>query len=79
MELIWVTKAEYLNDYKIHLVFNNRVKGVVDLENSLKGKIFEPLKDVNYFKQFHKNSWTIEWNCRADFAPEYLYDLVQKQ
>ncbi len=78
MELIWITKAEYLSDYKINLVFNNGFQGVVDLENSLENKLFAPLRDKAYFKTFKKNAWTIEWNCNVDFAPEYLYELAKK-
>ena len=78
MELIWVTEAKYLSDYKINVSFNNGEKGVVDLKDSIKGEIFAPLNNINYFKQFKKNSWTIEWDCKADFAPEYLYKLLLK-
>ena len=78
MELIWVTKAKYISDYKIQLVFNDGIKGIVDLENSINGKIYKPLIDKEYFKNFKQNKWTIEWNCEADFAPEYLYQLVKK-
>ncbi len=78
MDLIWVIQAEYLSDYKIQLVFNDGFKGVADLKDSLKGGVFEPLKDKEYFKKFKKNSWTIEWESKADFAPEYLYKLAQQ-
>nr|NQU90868.1 DUF2442 domain-containing protein [Bacteroidota bacterium] len=76
MNLIWVTEARYENDYKIKLFFNDGVSGIVDLKNSIKGKVFEPLKDIDYFKNFTNNSWTIEWENGADFAPEYLYSMI---
>ncbi|MBS9767001.1 MAG: DUF2442 domain-containing protein [Flavobacteriaceae bacterium] len=78
MNLIWITQAEYLSDYKIKLVFNDGFKGVVDLENRIEGTLFKPLKDKEYFRTFKKNSWTIEWNCKVDFAPEYLYELAKQ-
>lgn len=31
MRLIWITKANYLNEYQIEIEFNNNKKGVVDL------------------------------------------------
>ncbi len=37
MDLIWITQAEYLSDYKIQLVFNNGFKGIADLKDSLEG------------------------------------------
>ena len=70
-----VLKAEYLNDYKILLKFNNGVTKIVDLKNELNGKIFEPLKDKNFFKAFSVKLNTVEWENGADFAPEYLYKI----
>jgi len=77
MNLIWVTDAKYVSEYKINLAFNNGVTGIVDLEKCLNGKVFEPLKDTEYFKKFTSNSWTIEWENGADFAPEYLYSMIK--
>jgi hypothetical protein len=31
------------------------------------------------FKKFSRDRWTIGWNCGAGFAPEFLYELTQKQ
>ena len=76
MDLIWVTEATYISDYKIELIFNDGLKKIVNLKDSIKGKLFEPLKNISYFKKFKKNSWTIEWDCEVDFAPEYLHDLA---
>ncbi len=52
---------------------------IVTLETSFSGLMFEPLRNLENFKNFHLNRWTIEWKCGADFAPEYLYDLALKQ
>ncbi len=47
-----VAEAEYLQDYKLLITFNNGVKKIVDMEQDLWGPMFEPLKDENLFKQF---------------------------
>ena len=70
-----VVKAEYLNEYKIKLCFNNDVIKVVDLSDSLNGEAFSPLKNTDYFKSFTVKFNTIEWENGADFAPEYLYEI----
>jgi hypothetical protein len=70
-----ITNANYLSEYKILLNFNSGDTKIVDLKNELTGSIFEPLKDVNYFKDFSIKYNTIEWNNGADFAPEYLYQI----
>jgi hypothetical protein len=74
-EMLWVTKAEYANEYKLLLTFNNNVTKLVDLKNSLYGEVFEPLKDIEKFKQFELSDWTVEWYNGADLAPEYLFEL----
>ena len=72
---IEVLKAEYVDGYRIRLWFNNNVKKVVDLKSSLKGIVFEPLKDLDFFKKFSVKYNTVEWENGADFAPEYLLAL----
>lgn len=74
MSLVWITKASYLKDYQIEIEFNNHKKGVVDFKHHLDKKIFEPLKEINNFKNFKINSWTIEWENGADFSPEFLLE-----
>jgi hypothetical protein len=75
MELIWVTEAKYLEDYKIALTFNDGLKKVVDLKSHLNGKIFKPLNNIENFKRFYVSDWTIEWSNGADMSPEFLYSL----
>jgi hypothetical protein len=75
---IEVIRAKYLTDYKIMLDFNDGVSKTVDLEHELIGKVFEPLKDKNYFKSFSIKFNTIEWENGADFAPEFLYRIGEK-
>ncbi len=69
-----VNKAEYLEEYKIRLWFNNGMVKDVDLSDSLNGEIFKPLLDKEYFKNFTIHFNTIEWKNGADFAPEYLFE-----
>ena len=69
-----VIKAEYLSGYRIKLWFNNQVVKVVDLSNSLNGEVFQPLKDIDFFKRFTIKFNTIEWENGAYIAPEYLYE-----
>ena len=79
MALVWITKASYVEDSKIEVTFNDGVSGVIDLKDHLKGKIFEALNDVEFFKKFELDSWTLTWPNDSDFAPEFLYELTLKQ
>lgn len=72
-----VTDAKYINGYRLQLTFNNGITGIVDLEPELYGEIFAPLKDFSLFRQVYLTSRTIEWPNGADFAPEYLLELLQ--
>lgn len=72
-----VTHVEYLDNYRLSLTFSNGTEGVVDLSDELFGEIFEPLRDVEQFKQVYVAGRTIEWPNGADFAPEFLYEIVE--
>ena len=45
----------------------------------LKGKVFEPHQDIEFFKNFKLNPPTIEWNNNTDLAPEFIFDLLNKE
>ena len=72
---IEIIKAEYLDNYRIKLWFNDGKMKIVDLAGSLNGLVFEPLKELEFFKKFTIKFNTIEWDNGADFAPEYLYEI----
>jgi len=81
MELLKVTRAEYVNQYRLELLFNDGVEGVVDLKDKVftdHRNIFKPLQNIDFFKKFKQNRWTIEWENGVDLAPEFLYDLMMK-
>jgi hypothetical protein len=72
-----VTDVTCLDDYKLRLTFNDGVTKEVDLQDELYGEIFEPLKNIELFKQVAVNpdTNTIEWPNGADFAPEFLHEI----
>ena len=70
-----VSKAEYLDNYRIKLTFNNNEIKTVDLQNELNGEVYIPLHQLDFFKKFKLKFNTIEWENGADYAPEYLYAI----
>lgn len=73
-----VRQADYVDQYRIRLRFNDGAEGVVDLCDALDGEVFEPLKDIEQFKAFRVDPdiETIVWPNGADMAPEYLYNKM---
>lgn len=73
--MLSIINANYLQDYKIFLQFNDNKEGQVDLKDLiLNGKIkpFKRLIDLEKFKEFQVD-YTLKWNDDLDLAPEYLY------
>ena len=69
-----VIDAQYLKDYRIKITFDNGEVKIADCLKWLKGEVFEPLKDKNYFQKFFVDGWSISWPNGADIAPETLYN-----
>jgi hypothetical protein len=74
-----ITHARHIANHTIWLRFADGVEGEVDLYRELEGEVFEPLKDVEYFKSFklHPELRTLVWSNGADFAPEFLRSAVR--
>ena len=74
-----VIDAKYIKDYTLYLRFSDGSDGEVDLEQELEGEIFEPLRDISYFKNFTVNHelHTVVWPNGADIAPEFLYEKLR--
>jgi len=51
----FVKKASSAGAYRLFLTFEDGDQRLVDLEPHLSGAIFEPLKDLTYFKRFRVN------------------------
>ncbi|MFQ5610312.1 MAG: DUF2442 domain-containing protein [Woeseiaceae bacterium] len=47
-----LTSAEYVEGYRLKLKFDDGREGVLDLEDQLWGDVFEPLRDLEQFKDF---------------------------
>lgn len=75
-----VTHVLHLKDYQLRLEFNDGKVKNLDMKDELYGEIFEPLKDIELFKEVYVNpdTATIEWPNGADFAPEFLYEIGQE-
>ncbi|HEV7242086.1 MAG TPA: DUF2442 domain-containing protein [Thermoanaerobaculia bacterium] len=73
-----VVEVRYVRDYTLWLRFQDGTSGEVDISRSFKGPVFEPLRNLEFFKQVSVDPeiGTIVWPNGADIAPETLYERV---
>ena len=73
-----IKSAEHVDGYRLKVTFEDGKSGILDLSDQLWGEVFEPLKDIDQFKNFQVDPElsTIVWSTGADLAPEFLYQAV---
>jgi hypothetical protein len=78
--MLHVTEVQPRGGYRLWLRFDDGAEGEVDLGPELEGPIFEPLRDPHVFAQVavDPDARTITWPNGADFAPEFLQQLVRQ-
>jgi hypothetical protein len=69
----------YREGYVYHIVFDDGLKGDLDLSEYVgRGPVFEPLQDLAFFQQARIEGGTISWPNGADIAPEALYEKLER-
>jgi Protein of unknown function (DUF2442) len=74
-----ITEARYVSGRTIWLRFSDGAEGEVDLSAEIHGEVFEPLREMEYFRKFEvsRELGTVVWPNGADFAPEFLRASVK--
>lgn len=72
-----ITAAEYVSGYMLRLTFSNGDVRVFDFSTVYDRGIMAKLKDIECFKNFTLDGWTVDWNNEIGLAPEYLYEHSQ--
>ncbi len=74
-----VTEIEYKGGFVFRVVFDDGKNGDLDFSEYIgKGPVFEPLRDVSFFKTARIEGGTIAWPNGADIAPETLYERLEQ-
>lgn len=74
-----VISAQYIQDYKIKITFDDGSEGIADFSPyPQKGGVFSKFNDLDFFKTFtvDKELGVISWGQEIDIAPETLYSMV---
>jgi hypothetical protein len=70
-----ISEIRALSGYKLAIVFDDGVKGTIDLKNELTGPVFGPLADEAIFRTVSVDPFgAVVWPNGADMAPDALYD-----
>ncbi|MFO0697873.1 MAG: DUF2442 domain-containing protein [Nitrospira sp.] len=74
-----VVDARHVHDFVLWLKFSDGAEGELDLRGELDGFIFEPLQNIELFKQFRidPDLHTLVWPNGADFSPEFLHANIR--
>lgn len=74
--IIRVKAAEYIDAYRLNLIFDFGESGEVDLQDlTFKYDAAFPLRNTDNFKTFKLDNWpTLVWDCGFDVSPETLYE-----
>ncbi len=73
--------AKHVEGHTIHVRFTDGTEADIDLKAEIWGEVFEPLKNVDVFRQFKLDEElnTVTWPSGADLAPEFLYEKAAHQ
>jgi Protein of unknown function (DUF2442) len=71
-EINRITAARVLEGYTLELQFSDGYLGRLDLQAALWGPVFDPLCDLDFYRQFRLEDDTIRWPNGADFCPDVL-------
>ena len=80
--MLSVIDANYLGDYKIALMFNDKNTGIANLHDVIfdDNRVpFSELRDENEFKKFKIEHDTLVWESGLDLAPEFLFFVTFKE
>ncbi|MBP9995113.1 MAG: DUF2442 domain-containing protein [bacterium] len=72
--ILKIIGVQYVNEYKLLLTFNDGKVRLFDFEPLSRKGICTKLQNMEYFKNFRLDPFSVDWNNEIGFAPEFLYE-----
>lgn len=78
--ILRIVEAKVSGPYILEVTFNDGTRKRVNILPLLRGPIFEPLRNLEYFALVEVDPvlGTVFWPNEADLAPEALYELLEE-
>lgn len=73
-QFLKIIHADYMGGHVIRMTFNNGAVRQLDFTPYMDKGICRKLQNMDYFKHFTLDPYTIDWNNEIGFAPEFLYE-----
>ena len=73
--ILKVTHADYVRTYMLRLSFSDGANKIVDFWPLAQKGICVKLQDLDYFRNFTLDPFSVDWSNEIGFAPEYLYEI----
>lgn len=67
-----------LENYTLHIFFDNNEEKIFDVKPYIKGNWYKELMDVSYFSSVSTDGFTVIWPNGQDICPDDLYYLGEK-
>ncbi len=68
-----VKNVKATDNYLLELEFDNGETGVFSMQPYLHYPVFQPLKDLSFFKKAHATMGFVSWSDDIDMSPDTLY------
>ncbi len=72
--ILKIVAAQYVDEYVLLLEFNTGDKRLCDFSPLSQKGICKKLQDMDYFRQFRLDPFSVDWNNEIGFAPEFLFE-----
>jgi hypothetical protein len=75
-----VVAVKVISPFTLEVTFDDGVVRRVSVHPELRGPVFEPLREADYFAlvRVDPEAGTVVWPNGADLAPEFLYETGEQ-